>query len=121
MFVLKYLCQTNIRQETYRVLGFKKSTAEYGSRDFLKLHMAATVSFSYFDTLLRDYYRKIRSSQEGKGATLATAHKLARMIYQMLLEKKESDIDKLKFNQDKIKAMKIKNLEKQLTQLKEAC
>ena len=43
------------------------------------------------------------------------------MIYQMLLEKKEFDIDKLKFNQDKIKAMKIKNLEKQLSKLKEAC
>ena len=121
MFVLKYLCQTNIRQETYRVLGFKKSTAEYGSRDFLKLHMSAIESFSYFDILLGDYYRKIRSRQGGKGAALATAHKLARMIYQMLLEKKEFDIDKLKFNQDKIKAMKIKNLEKQLTQLKEAC
>lgn len=67
-----------------------------------------------------DYYRSIRSRIGGKGAAVATAHKLARIIYNMLLKKTEYNEALLTVNQEKSKADKIKKLEKLLDRLKQA-
>ena len=71
-------------------------------------------------TALGDYYRAMRARLGGKGAALATAHKLARIIYTMLLNKSEYNSGAIVKNQEKIKEEKIKKLEKQLARLKQA-
>ena len=69
---------------------------------------------------LWDYYRRIRAKLGGKGAVLATAHKLARIIFVMLKEKKEYNPEMLTESQEKLKLKRIKQLEKQLAKLKQA-
>ena len=67
-----------------------------------------------------DYYRTIRSKIGGKGAVVATAHKMARIIYTMLLKKTEYNEDMVMGKKDKVKEDKIKKLEKLLDRLKKA-
>jgi transposase len=69
---------------------------------------------------LGDYYRIMRGKLGGKGAVLCTAHKLARIIYTMILNQKEYDINMVSQNQAKSKQEKIKKLEKQIERLKNA-
>jgi transposase len=83
------------------------------------LKMAAS-SLSNSKAPLGDYYRRIRAKLGGKGATLATAHKLARIIYTMLKNKIEFNTDMLNEAQEKYRQQRIKNLEKQLAKLKKA-
>lgn len=71
-------------------------------------------------TPIGDYYRRMRAKLGGKGAVLATAHKLARIIYTMLLNKTEYNIEMILINQDKYKEEKIRKLEKQLIRLKQS-
>jgi transposase len=71
-------------------------------------------------TAIGDYYRRMRAKLGGKGAVLATAHKLARIIYVMLKEKKEYNPEMLNEAQEKFKLRRIKQLEKQLAKLKQA-
>jgi len=71
-------------------------------------------------TAIGDYYRAMRARLGGKGAALATAHKLARIIYTMLLRKTEYNSGMIVENQEKIKEEKIKKLEKQIARLKQA-
>lgn len=67
-----------------------------------------------------DYYRRMRAKLGGKGAVLATAHKLARIIYTMLLNKTEYNCEIMIESQQLMKENKIKNLEKQIERLKNA-
>ena len=67
-----------------------------------------------------DYYRRMRSRLGGKGATLATAHKLAKIIYTMLATKTEYNPEIMIGNQEKYRTEKINKLEKQLARLKKA-
>lgn len=67
---------------------------------------------------LGDYYRRVRARLGGKGAVLATAHKLARIIYVMLKENKEFNPEMLIESQEKFKQNRIRQLEKQLAKLK---
>ena len=67
-----------------------------------------------------DYYRRMRAKLGGKGAVLATAHKMARIIYTMLLNKTEYNCEIMSENQQLVKENKIKNLENQLERLKNA-
>ena len=67
---------------------------------------------------LGDYYRRIRARLGGKGAVLATAHKLSRIIFVMLKEKKEYNPEMLTESQEKFKLNRIKQLEKQIAKLK---
>ena len=71
-------------------------------------------------TPIGNYYRKMRGRLGGKGAALTTAHKLARIIYSILLNKTEYNPGMLIDNEEKVKAEKIKKLEKQLARLKHA-
>jgi transposase len=67
-----------------------------------------------------DYYRTIRSRIGGKGAVVATAHKMARIIYNMLLKQTEYNEQMVMGNQEKIKEDKIKKIERLLEKLKQA-
>lgn len=71
-------------------------------------------------TPIGDYYRQMRTRLGGKGAAITTGHKLARIIYTMLLNKTEYNIELIVDNQEKYREEKIKKLEKQLTRLKQA-
>jgi transposase len=85
----------------------------------LTLRMAAsnlTKSKSDFG----DYARKMRSKLGKKGGVVAGAHRLARVIYTLIKEKKPYDPKILAKNQQKLKENKIKYLEKQLSKLKRA-
>jgi len=81
------------------------------------LKMAAS-SLSNSKSPLGDEYRRMRSKLGGKGAALAMAHKLSRIIYTMLKNKKEYDSTKITMDKQIYTAQKIKRLEKQLEKLK---
>lgn len=67
---------------------------------------------------LGDYSRKMKSRLGKKGAVVATAHKLALIVYTMIKEKRSYNPQITENNQEKWKAKRIKYLEKQLSQLK---
>ena len=67
-----------------------------------------------------DYARKMKSRLGKKGGVVATAHKLARIVYTMIKEKKEYDPKILMENNEVWKVKRIKYLEKQLDHLKKA-
>lgn len=69
---------------------------------------------------LGDYYRRMRVKLGGKGAVVASAHKLARIIYTMLREKTEFNPERFFAEQQKNKVNKIKQLERQLERLKKS-
>ena len=77
-------------------------------------------SLSKNQTAIGDYYRRMRAKLGGKGAVLATARKLARIIFKMLKEKIEYNSEMLNEAQEKYKLNKIKQLEKQIAKLKNA-
>lgn len=83
------------------------------------LKMSAS-SLARNKTPLGDYYRRMRAKLGGKGAVLATAHKLARIIFVMLKDKKEYSTEMLIESQEKFNLIRIKHLEKQLAKLKQA-
>jgi hypothetical protein len=70
-------------------------------------------------TPIGDYYRSMRARMGGKGAALATAHKLARIIYTMLLKQTQYNPGMIIENHEKSKEEKIKKLEKQIARLKQ--
>ncbi len=80
------------------------------------LKMAASSLFNS-KSPLGDYYRRIRGKLGGKGAVVATAHKLARIIYTMIKDKKEYNTDMLIESQEQYKKQRIKLLKKQLAKL----
>lgn len=83
------------------------------------LKMAAS-SLSNDKSHLGDEYRRTRAKLGGKGATLVMAHKLSRIIYAMLKSKTEYNSNIITGNQQKLRELKIKRLEKQLEKLKNA-
>lgn len=83
------------------------------------LRMSAS-SLSKSKSPLGDYYRKMRSRLGKKEAVVATAHKMARIIYTMIKEQKPYNQEIIAKNQLEWKEKKIQYLEKQLYQLKNA-
>jgi transposase len=71
-------------------------------------------------TPLGDYHRRMSAKYGGKGASLATGHKIARIIYKMLENKEEFNPQMLIESQQKYRESRIKQLEKQLARLKKA-
>jgi transposase len=69
---------------------------------------------------LGECYRTTRAKTGGKAAVIATAHKLARIIYQMLKSKTSYNPNSIHNNQQQTKQDKINKLEKILQRLKEA-
>jgi hypothetical protein len=62
----------------------------------------------------------MRARLGGRGAVTATAHKLSKIIYTMILQKEEYKPEILVGNQQKYNQDKIRKLEKQIAKLKEA-
>jgi len=71
-------------------------------------------------TSLGDYYRRKQAKLGAKGAVIATAHKMARIIYTMISTQTEYSEDKVNFEDQKYKQNKIRKLEKMLENLKKA-
>ncbi len=69
---------------------------------------------------LGDFYRRMRGKFGGKGAALATAHKISRIIYIIIKNKKKYNVNMLEENQKRFNNLRIKRLEKQLQKLKNA-
>ncbi len=65
-----------------------------------------------------DYYRRMSFKYGKRGASLAAAHKIARIIYTMLDKKQEFSLDLLIDSQKKYREEKIKQLERQIARLK---
>ena len=65
-----------------------------------------------------DYSRKMKYRLGKKGGVVATAHKLARIIYTMIKKQREYDPKIQIKNQETVRLKKIKHLERQLEQLK---
>ncbi len=78
----------------------------------------AAFSISNSKSPLGDYYRKMRAKLGGKAAVVATAHKMARIIYKMLSEKIEYNPTIIQGTQQKYNEQKIKRLESQIEKLK---
>ena len=83
------------------------------------LRMSAS-SLSKSKSPMGDYYRKMKSRLGKKEAVVATAHKMARIIYTMMKEKTSYNQETIAKSQQEWKEKKIKYLEKQLYQLKNA-
>ena len=58
------------------------------------LRMGASSLYSN-KSVMGDYHRRMSAKYGGKGASLASAHKMARVIYKMLLNKVEFDVQML--------------------------
>jgi len=69
---------------------------------------------------LGDYARKMKSRLGKKAGVVATAHKLARIVYTMIKEKLSYNQEITANNQEIWREKRIKHLEKQLDQLKRA-
>jgi transposase len=100
-----------------KILSSKRMKKKNKAGQILK-QAASTISNS--KDPLGDYYRKMRSKLGGKGAVTATAHKLARIIYTMLLNKTEFNSEIIEGNQKKYTQDKILRLEKLIAKLKAA-
>jgi len=83
------------------------------------LRMAAS-TLSKSKSPMGDYSRKMKARLGKRAGVVATAHKLARIIYTMIKEQRPYDKDIIRNDQEKWKAKRIKILEKQLDQLKKA-
>jgi len=81
------------------------------------LRMAAS-NLSSCKSPMGDYSRKMKARLGKKGGVVATAHKLATIIYTMIKEKREYNPEIIAHNQQKWKEKRIKQLEKQINQLK---
>ena len=83
------------------------------------LRMAAS-NLSKSKSPLGDYARKMKSRIGKKGAVVAVAHKLSKIIYTMIKNKKEYSQTIIIEDQVKWRQKRIENLEKQLKKLKNA-
>lgn len=83
------------------------------------LRMSAN-SLSKCKSPLGDYARKMKSRLGKRSGVVAAAHKLARIIYTMLKEKRPYNPEIIANDQEKWKEQRIKYLEKQLVRLKSA-
>lgn len=83
----------------------------------ITLRMAAS-NLSKSKSHLGDYARKMRSRIGKKGAVIASAHKLSRIIYAMIKEKAEFDMNIYVDSQKMWKEQRIKQLENQLKHLR---
>ena len=85
----------------------------------LSLRMAAS-NLSKTKSHLGDYTRKMRSRLGKKGAVVAGAHKLSRIIYTMIKNQAQYCPEVMHESQQKWKQRRIMSLEKQLQHLKAA-
>ena len=82
------------------------------------LRMAAS-TLTTGKTPMSDYARKMRARLGKKGGVVATAHKLARIIYTMIKQQQEYNSTTILDTQEKWRHLRVKYLEKQLASLKQ--
>lgn len=85
----------------------------------LALRMSSS-NMSRSKSPLGDFARRMKSRLGGKGAVVASAHKLARIIYYLIQNQQEYDSTIIIEKQIAWKQKRIENLEKQLSKLKGA-
>jgi transposase len=109
----------NVAPNTKKTGGKIKSTkmVKKKNRAGQSLRMSAN-GLSRNKSFLGQYIRRMKAKLGGKGAIVATANKLSRIIYTMLRDKKEFDPNLVYLGQEKFKLTRIKQLEKQLNKLK---
>jgi transposase len=78
----------------------------------------AAASLGNSKSPLGDFYRRIKSKLGPKGAVVATAHKIARIIYKMMTTKTAYNDQQLKNEQAALQQYPILKLEKKLAALK---
>jgi transposase len=100
-----------------KVLSSKMMHSKNKAGQYLK-QAASTLYNSKTD--LGEYYRRMKAKLGGKGAVLATAHKLSKIIYKMLSEKVEYSVEVDTIQKEKARLAKIKKVEKLLESLKKA-
>lgn len=83
------------------------------------LRMACSCLYSN-KSPIGDYYRRMSYKYGGRGASLATAHKIAKIIYIMLDKKQEFNFDLVIDSQNRYREEKIKKLERQIERLRKA-
>lgn len=83
------------------------------------LRMAAS-GLSRSKAPIGDYARKMRARLGKKGGVVATAHKLSRVIYTLIKEKKEYNKEYMNREREKWNELKILQLEKRLNTLKQS-
>lgn len=83
------------------------------------LRMACS-SVSQAKSPMGDYARKMKARVGKKGGVVASAHKLARIIYTMIKQRQPYDLNLLIDNNEKWKLNRIRHLEKQIEKLKKA-
>lgn len=83
----------------------------------LCLRMAA-MTVGRTNTPLGDYYRRMKSKMGGKGAVVATANKMAKIIFTLLKNRTQYDPTIYEKAQEKFKANKIKYYEQRIADLK---
>ena len=85
----------------------------------LALRMSSS-NMSRSKSPLGDFARRMKSRLGGKGAVVASAHKLARIIYYLIQNQQEYDSTIIIEKQIAWKQKRIESLEKQLSKLKGA-
>lgn len=78
----------------------------------------SSCNLSRSEAPIGNYARKMKSRLGNKGGVVATAHKLARIIYTMIKDKQPYNKYIMADEHEKWKLTRIKNLERQLEQLK---
>lgn len=84
----------------------------------LALRMASS-NMSKSKSPLGDFARRMKSRLGGKGAVVASAHKMAKIIYHLIKNQVEFDNTVILENQISWKQSKIRSLEKQLAKLQD--
>lgn len=69
------------------------------------------------DSRLGSYYRRMKSKGGGKFAVIATAHKIARVLYAMVKDQTEYNPDTISVSDEKFLDIRIKAAKKRLDQL----
>lgn len=111
----------NLAPNTKRSGGKEISTKMMKKKNIAGIALRAAASTLHSNkSFLGEYYRKMRYKQGGRGAVIAMAHKLSRILYSMIKDKTEFKFELAIKDQEKAKASKIKQLERQIEKLKNA-
>lgn len=97
-----------------KVLKSRTKPSQNGANKALRM---AAQALTHSHSPLGDYYRLMRARHGPAKAITAAAHKLARIIYQMLKQRQPFDPDRLQQNQKQLKQRRLKRLKRQAAQL----
>jgi transposase len=105
----------NVKQSGGRILSQRMMRKRNKAGQILRM---AAASLCNSKSPLGDFYRRMKSKLGPKGAVVATAHKIARIIYKMMTTKSAYNDQQLKNEQAALQQHQILKLEKKLAALK---